>query len=580
MFYRQSDVNDELVNEIVYKSMSIYPTTSYILPMVLSLDLEQILSFNNLPIYSGQQMRCEHCMAYFNAYCLIHDHPSVWKCSICGSVNPLPLPPSNSFDTGFSLARKAVPYNHAIFDIIEQKKHHNTSKNLIIVAVQLYFDEIIFKTISDAIDENDTENEYILIVFDSNVQIFNGLTKRFNVLCYTDNEFFLPAPIESLKTNAKACKFVLSNLVKSANFSCCLNQLSYIVKLIETANQGNIKEKIPAKFIMFLSGIPLAPSISINICSDICVIGPNANTLNYCNDLTDIQGSSVNYIENPNDLLKISVFAKKCFGKKVIKDLHIQFFAPRSTHVESSRRNSIIASIDRVNYSASQQKMIVQAEISFNEKDEKKITRIIAVKIPLAFELKIYKSMTFKRQFRCLYSISSYLIDKICSILSDHKLFQVRTEIFNLALRYPMDQFFTNFVFAIFNSRAISEDTNPLSRRGIFHWLRTMPLSLQFLYFLPLEVDGNGQVTPILPSINQNAIARITHDSIFVKECDDDPKIIAQKAMNAIDASHVILPIYVVKEFYPSEDKTQQFQKWKESWSYNVYQIQNNIDTD
>ena len=102
MFCRQNDVDDELVNELVYKSMSIYPTASYVLPMVISLDTERILNLDNLPVYFGQQMRCEHCKAYFNAYCLIHDHPSVWKCSICNSVNQLPLPPSNSFDTGFS----------------------------------------------------------------------------------------------------------------------------------------------------------------------------------------------------------------------------------------------------------------------------------------------------------------------------------------------------------------------------------------------------------------------------------------------------------------------------------------------
>ena len=138
-----------------------------------------------------------------------------------------------------------------------------------------------------------------------------------------------------------------------------------------------------------------------------------------------------------------------------------------------------------------------------------------------------------------------------------------------------MQTFFKNFIFAIFDSRAISEEMSPLLRRGIFCWLRTLPQALQFLYFLPLEVTKEDEVTPLFPNTNHEAFARVCYDCIYVKEGSGDPAEAAAKAMAAIDAVHILLPVYVVQDFPKVDDKTKEFNKWEDSWKIGVYQAQN-----
>lgn len=570
MFSRNSEVSDELVNDIVYKSMNIYPSSANILPIIISIDTERLINLGKIPVYTGQQMRCRHCCAYFNPYSIIHDHPSVWKCSVCGLINQLPLPPSNSFDTGFSLARSSVPYNNTVFDIVSQPKHFRENRNLIIVAIHSHISNETLATISESVKNNEN-TDYILIFFGVNVEVYNKKMNCFQVLCIDDEDAFLPASISEMKMDGESLKAQIMNVKYSEKDFMNIYKLSSLVKEIENMNFAENGEYAPTRLIIYTNGISSPHAVSIKSITHLCAIGRSKDSLYHLEDFVKEPGSRAVSIPDEKEKEKIDIFSQQAFSSKVITRQSIQFFHNRSCTGKTTSANSRIIEIDRCYYSGQNLSMIVQAEVKFYVRNDKTITRVVAMKIPLGIDVKIYNSMTFKRPYRCLYSVASYFVDRMSEMMKDQRLFQVRNTVLDIAHKYPFKGIFKNFVFSIFMSKAIAEEESPLQRRGILNSLSTLEQPLQFLFFLPLEIKGKN-VFPIYPTSSPEADIRICHDMIYARDTIEDPVEEVNRALKLIDAEFLFLPISVVKEF-PKVDKSREFSKWSESWETNSYDM-------
>ncbi|EAX97131.1 hypothetical protein TVAG_469040 [Trichomonas vaginalis G3] len=539
--------------------MKVYPLSSSILPLIISLDTDAIMNLENVPEFDDNSTRCGLCNAFFNSYAIIHDHPSVWKCALCNRVNTLPLPPSNSFDTGFSLAQKSIPYNNIVFDFIKQPRNHKNQKPCIILAVISSLNRQIIDKISEGIDDS-LEIDYILIYFNAYVEIFDTQSNSFKVLLCESSDIFLPTSVDRMKMNSTKLKNVLKSYIPPARSDSNLSPLCAIV------NEINLEE--PTRFVCFAKGPVQTMSSQIQYPTYLCFIGDSINKLGYFNSLINVPGSKFTIIDD-SDLSKVLFFSQKCFRTKIVKDIQIQFYMPKTMFQSNVSPNSRIAAFERSNFSGAVLFSIAQAELGYTEVNEKNVKRIISIKIPLTPHAKIYKSSTFKFPYRCLFSVCSYIIEEIKKMTETQQLFQIRGFIFETAQRYPHELLFKNFIFSLFRSKLLDQGADLYTRSGIAHMLCTLPIPNIFFYFVPLEYV-NGKIEPVIPKPNKDAIARLTHDAVYILDSVEDPKSIVNSIAKAMDLLYIDSCIEIVPKLQEINDYTEGYRQWESAWSKNT----------
>lgn len=559
MHGRKTEPDDSMIQNIVFKSMEVYPLSGAINPLIITPDLDTILNLRNVPEYDENFTKCSSCNAFFNAYSLISDHPSVWKCSLCGKVNTLPLTPSNSFNTGFSLAQKSIPYNNVIFDYVEKPKNYKEEKNCFIIVIQSSLSHEIMAKIAESIDDK-SEDDYILIFFNYYIEVFDSISKTLKAIYATSTDIFLPITVDQMKINATQAKQIINSYKSHVRNDSNLSSLSLFL------NEFSLN--VPARIALFAQCPFPTFSTELQIPAYVCIIGFSDQNLGHAIGFCSKFGSKYVYLPD-SDLTKIYSFATRCFRDKVVKDLTLQYYLPKESNRDIrlfKARNGVVA---RTNFTGALLSMIVQTEMTWTEKNGKKVIRVITMKVRLSFDSKVYRTATFKFPFRCVFAASSYMIEEINKCLDDQKLFQIRAKILEIAYKYPLEILFKEFVFGLFRSRLIDEKTEHSTRIGLGQMLVTLPAPNIFLYFVPLDYV-NGKVEPAVPVPHKNAIARISYQVLYIKDTVEDPNSIAEEIAKKMDLVYIDVIIKVVSELPSVKDFSKEFKSWSENWDKNV----------
>ena len=93
------EIKEEIVNEFILRSMMAYPSDKVILPLIFHLNISNLNEEKSIQQWNNQIIKCRLCGSFLNPYCQINENSVNWKCSICNSINQLPLPPSDSIFT-------------------------------------------------------------------------------------------------------------------------------------------------------------------------------------------------------------------------------------------------------------------------------------------------------------------------------------------------------------------------------------------------------------------------------------------------------------------------------------------------
>ncbi|OHT11087.1 hypothetical protein TRFO_04024 [Tritrichomonas foetus] len=552
----KNEIKEEIANKFVKRSMIAYPADPLILPLVLYLDLSQ---FPLIPIieYHGQMNQCKICGSFFNPYCPIGESSINWKCSICGTLNQLPLPPSDSIMTAYGIAKKSISYNNAVFDVIPPHRPINQTLPRIVIAIQ----STLFETVKSYILKALVENPlfiYSVIVFDSTIQIFNFHLHSWHAVA---DDFIMPtSKTDHFFETSLKCHHAFKSSLKPKNMGCNIEMVCDYVNFFYNSY-------VNTKLVLILCGSVVVPPPFVNFPVSVAFIGDSLSLEQFKMwennpSITLQQFNFNNYIENEH----FFYYIYKSLQYPFLSDVKITLRKPKSFSMTniSNHLYTITRQYNTNNILAG----FIQFEIQFYNVHGIKCFRYITLRIPLSPDPKIYRSATFPNPLQQMFVAASFLVSQISQNYNETPL-KLRNLIMELSYQFPLaSSFWPHFIYKLITSDLVSDSINNHKRCQTLLSLKDLPPQLIFLYFLPLQYI-NKNLSPIFPKASKDATAQVNSKKI---------SIIAEIGSDVVELLNIdeyVLPIEKVDSFLETADEEALFLKWKHNWEISSYGYNN-----
>lgn len=579
----RTEIKEEFANRFIMRSMMAYPSDKAILPLIFHLNTSKIDDESKIQQYNDQIIKCSLCGSFFNPYCQINDSSVNWKCSICNTINQLPLPPSDSIYTAYSLAKKYVCYNNAIFDFIPPHTPiRNHQKPKIIISIQGSIYNNIKSVLCQLPNENDLFS-YGLTIFDSSLQLFNFHSKTWHIISDfgDDNNFFFPTNQEFLFGSfSDTQQIFLSNYDFTSNNQCNIDKVCKFV-----SNFQNVKlllilsgplESVPPTInypvtIIYYKNISPTPAIenffqwSNNPSTSFFVINNIDSGYSNNSQQTILQNNS----------LKLTYILSKSLFYPFKSNITIRLRTPKLFEIKNQNDDSKIFTVFRLQKSVAQILSFAQFEISFNDcmNDGLSTIRYINVRMPLSPDPRIFRSATFPNPLQHLCIAAYYIFGQIREIFLIEKetiFLKIKNKIMDIAFQFPLMNFFwPHFIHELTNSDILKNSMDPNERNLIFLTLKNLPPQITLLHFLPLQYcDGN--LIPLYPKANKEAIARVNENEILIISGNNSQEI-ASNILKLLKIDEYILPVIEVMAFEETKDEESLFDQWKHDFELASY---------
>jgi len=500
-------IHEEYAQNSIWQSMNVYPNEPTILPLMINVDIHKLREKSDFPMYSGPPMRCKNCGAYLNPYCLIQNNPSKWKCVICSSWNSLPLPPSNSFYSGHSIAQKSVPYNSVVFDI---NSAVSDIRPVVFIVVQSVISYQLFPIFYQII-ENRKDSDYCLLVFDSQVQVYDFVSHRFLIICEEDG-IFLPSIPDRFIGKAKELASVLRVAKINHGAGCSINLVASLI--------AQISNSIMHHIMWFIMGPVTTYPEKISGISTFFLVGYHYSLSETIRNNVTLS-TRFHHIENLDSELLIECLCRMIeasFSEVITSTPLLSCRYSKNLLLSEHSTHSSLFTFTRTGPNSSLV-AYVQFEVNF-ETVQATCQRYICIRIPMCPDGKYYRSSTFINPTSCFYTVFSYIIEEIFEKINKTSIHIIRNHIMSLAYKYPIILSFSDSIYSILKSDILNENNN----KGILPVLlslKSLPLPFQFLRFVSVDYDGEILYSP-LKEKNRQAISRITYDKMFIQKNHED----------------------------------------------------------
>lgn len=581
---KRKEIKEEIVGKYISRSMMAYPSDKSITPLIFHIDTSRIIEDTSIEQYDDQTIKCRLCGSFFNPYCQINDSSINWRCSVCYSVNQLPLPPSDSIFTPYSIAKNLTCYNNAVFDFIPPHlpiTNHQKPKIIISIQSCIYNDvkNILFQSLKD----NDLFS-YAFTIFDSSIQIFNFHLKSWHIISdfANDNSFFLPTKKEFLFGNSSELKNALST---DNNFSSNENQNIENVFHFVNCFQ-NAKLLLILKYPILTSPPSFSFPASVVFYESTNTFSSMENLLQWSNSISaDFFYFKTHYNSQATITQNISYsrlinFLSKSLITPFKTEIKVVFRAPKLFEINQEKEDYHLFTVSRRQSSVAQILSFAQFEISFKDcmRDEISIFRYINVKIPLSPDPRVFRSATFPNPLQHLCVASRYILSRLRNfIILEHEtiLLKLQNQLMEISYQFPLtDSFWPHFIYQLLNSDFLRDSQNFNKIHSILFKYKNMPPQICLLHFLPFQFV-NDKLIPLFPKENKEAVARVTENVIFVAK-NNDTASIAQKICTLLDIDDLKLPVVEVESFEEAKDEEALFDRWKHNFELSRYNYMEN----
>lgn len=578
MFGLKRNIEERKVEKFATRSMKMYPKDTKVMPLVIAVDFEAFEASNDLPLYIADRFSCLSCHATFNMYCLPYEDTSRWKCSICHYLNLLPLPPTNSFDTSYTLAARSIPYNNIAYDFIDRKEQHINLRPHIIIAIHSRFPLEVIKTLPELVKKDKNDIDYTLLLFGNNLEVYDFKIKRFLVICHdpeNSGTVFIPTAFDNLKGSANELVNILEKINLPHGFGCCFRSLTNLIKLFPECHSR--------KVVCFLNGstFSIYPS-DIRIPMHLFLYSYKRDSLGYLSKLLTLPGTHVSIYSDFNSTLAQSDFnlqADKALNRPAMGNAYVDLIAPKSMNVDRICSNGYVFMISPKNGVKIPKRICIQLAVRFNDSRGRSVIRSGTFSLKFTDSEELNPNFIFKNPFTSLFSVAALFVDTARKMADSPNYNVVGQKILNISYEFPMREIYPNFVFGFLQSSFIRKPTPAELMIGTIA-IRTEAPIIQFLEFCPLEYV-NDQLLPAVPCENEGALARLTSKGIFIKKsaCGgvEGPNeinvayAIAQKALIKAGFSRAYdHPVLIVDEFKHLPDMTREYNIWIKRWMFNA----------
>ena len=519
--------------------MFVYPNDLTVYPEIFNVNITQLTKASNFPIFVGHNLRCSLCKGFLSPYCIIQEHPPLWKCALCGNTNKIPSPPSDSMHSMFSIIKDSPPYSSVFYDYIAPPNHEKIEPlyPLQILAIQSFLIPFLQPILSKLTLES-TSCHYGLVIFDLHISIYNYHTKRLEVYTSdpTSETILFPSQKDTSRYFANSSTFLeeLNHLPPPPNGSsyqssrseiCNLSALfQFIQNLLSSlpslpsadfhfskeieigAHPDNFEFLHPFKVNALISGPIISISNQFNYQFPISIIhfGSYFSDFYQMIDIhKNLQNSivQIDYELNPLYILQeISKLLNHQFVRAVVLKLRtmrslIPCTVDQSLIEQSSRPqfnqkailNEKFFEIARSKYGSAQLLSFVQFEVSFINLNNQIIRRFINIKIPLAPDPRITLKQSFPNTFEHLFTASSYLMQKLRCASLKSSIYQLRLLIthFSYLCSLSSNLFWPFYIHNLLNS-PILNSASPIFQNDIsslddgleehIHWNKSFEL--------------------------------------------------------------------------------------------------------
>jgi hypothetical protein len=163
-----------------------------------------------------------------------------------------------------------------------------------------------------------------------------------------------------------------------------------------------------------------------------------------------------------------------------------------------------------------------------------------------------------------MFVAAAYLIEQLREFCRrNDSMIKMRAALCELAAQYPMqNQICARFVFALLSSPCFNEVWPLADRFGILVAAdQEFPLSM--LHFLSLDF-ADGKILPAKFATDENTVARITKDGIFVVS--GDAREIAEDICGKLGIFPFLLPVYTADQLPSIPNHDASFPAWTAEW--------------
>lgn len=579
------EIKEEIVNEFILRSMMAYPSDKVILPLIFHLNISNLNEEKSIQQWNNQIIKCRLCGSFFNPYCQINENSVNWKCSICNSINQLPLPPSDSIFTAYSVARKSICYNNAVFDFIPSHLPiKNNHKPKIIISIQNSIYNDVKNILSTLSEENDLFS-YSLTVFDSALQLFNFHSKTWHIISDIEDDgiFFFPTNKEFLFGSFHDTQKVFTTEdCFSSNNQCNIENICKFVSNFQNAKlllilSGPITSSIPS--ISFPVSVIFYKSKNFNLMENFHQWSNNASSSFYKFDYTEVFNINQADVSQKKPFVKLVYFLSKSLFLPFKSNISIRLHAPKLFNINQEKNDFHIFTLARHQSSIAQILSFAQFEISFNDcmNDGLLTYRYINVKIPLSPDPRIFRSSTFPNLLRHLSVAASLIVARLREILffeNETITLKITNQIMEFAFQFPLVNFFwPHFVHELIFSDILQKTKNLSEISLILLILKNLPPQITLLHFLPFQFV-NGNLLPLYPKANKDAVARVTEDEILIiNDQKQNSKEIAKNICQLLDIDEWMLPVVEVASFEEFRDDEIEFNQWKHDFELSSFKF-------
>ena len=549
----KNEIKEEIANKFVLRSMMTYPADITILPLILYFDKEQM---SKIPVqkYEDTLIICTACGAFFNPYCPIGESSIYWKCSICGSLNKLPLPPSDSILTPYAIAKRNLCYNNAAFDVIPQQKIVSVQPK-IVIAIQSNILNNVVDSVICSLSPNQLYR-YSIVAFDSSLQIFNFSHNCWNV--FNEDFEFLDDYNYFFDNTGNAIK-AITTFHSSLNNGCNIN---IVCRFVNTFHN--------TKLVLILSGPIYGPPPSVNFPVSVVFydhfqttppfFSPSFEQFSAWENNPNI---NILYFNNAFDYKEtLNYFLYKALQFPFESDFQIRLRTPK--FIENETYDNNIFLLKRKWGGGSILTIFCQFEIKFHDVNGILVYRYVNLKIPYSQDPRIYKTATFPNPLINMSVTATYIMAESRKLKSKPS-YVVRNAIMDLLFQYPIiHSCWEGFAYMLITSHLLKDSTEIQQRNCLFLFLKYLPPQLIFLYFLPLQYT-NRILIGVFPKTSEEATAIVKMNSIdTISDVGDDIREILM-----ID--EYILPVFKVNELAQYENNEEIFKKWAHDWDISRY---------
>lgn len=246
--------------------------------------------------------RCqnEKCKAFLNPFINFIDNSEKWECNICKKINKTENYYYEEVDNyGVRLDKNTkIELNNGSYEFILNKSYWKENRipntpnyyfliDLSYKAIQSGFSQCALETIKDCINNNyfynydNVDIKICIITYETSIHFYslNPYCNQFKMLCLTDSEIFIPAPINNLLVSLKGDKDKLMQIIESIQNNISNNLMN---------NKSDIKDATKIfdciKAVNLLGGV-LGGKIMI-------FSGSNVNLLEPMNDPKDKENNN------------------------------------------------------------------------------------------------------------------------------------------------------------------------------------------------------------------------------------------------------------------------------------------------